>query len=239
MKAPREPFLDFGPSDPKTQKRQERDCQGSPPPRAKQSKDSRTSRSFLALFRPSRTGGLRSLFSKFLCSSSRLEPWSFVDWTSAWTPGLLWMISEKRERNTPEIAKPRVWKPKTAGFHKTPPPRSPTPKLPPKIHTHSPLLVSECIGVHSTMERLVGGSFGGRDRGFWGKVRVAIYENLGFPNLGFRNLWVQHPSSSRHPSFLCDDDDTPSQPMRRGALSRASPAWSEPQIWATSWHQSM
>ena len=32
-------------------------------------------------------------------------------------------------------------------------------------------------------------SFGGRDGGFWGRVRVAIYENPGFPNPGFRNLW--------------------------------------------------
>ena len=30
--------------------------------------------------------------------------------------------------------------------------------------------------------------FGGRDGEFWGRVRVAIYENPGFPNLGFCNL---------------------------------------------------
>ena len=38
------------------------------------------------------------------------------------------------------------------------------------------------------MERSAGASFGGQDGGFWGRVRVAIYENPGFPNPGFRNL---------------------------------------------------
>ena len=56
------------------------------------------------------------------------------------------------------------------------------------INRHAPfapsLLVWESVGVHSTMERSAGASFGG----FWGRVRVAIYENPGFPNPGFRNL---------------------------------------------------
>ena len=30
---------------------------------------------------------------------------------------------------------------------------------------------------------------GGRDGGFWGMVGVEIYENPGFPNPGFCNLW--------------------------------------------------
>ena len=40
------------------------------------------------------------------------------------------------------------------------------------------------------MERSAGASFGGGDGGFWGRGRVAIYENPGFPNPGFRNPWL-------------------------------------------------
>ena len=64
-------------------------------------------------------------------------------------------------------------------------PRVFTNRHPPK---HLPLLVSKCIGVHSTLERSAGASFGGRHQGVWGRVRVATYENPGFPDPGFRNL---------------------------------------------------
>ena len=57
-----------------------------------------------------------------------------------------------------------------------------------KIPKDPPLLARECIGVHSTMERSAGASFGGGMGGFWGRVRVAIYEKPKFPNSGFRNL---------------------------------------------------
>ena len=67
----------------------------------------------------------------------------------------------------------------------------PTPrKTPIRIPNHPPLLVWEYIGVHSTVERCAGASFGGWDGGFWGRVRAAIYENPGFPNPGFRNPWA-------------------------------------------------
>ena len=68
------------------------------------------------------------------------------------------------------------------------PPLPAAQKNPFKIPKDPPLLVSECIGVHSTMERPVLASFWGRDGGFWGRVRVAIYEDPGFPNPGFCNL---------------------------------------------------
>ena len=46
--------------------------------------------------------------------------------------------------------------------------------------------------MHSATERSAGASFGGRDWGFWRRVRAAVYENPGFPNPGFRNLRAQN-----------------------------------------------
>ena len=64
----------------------------------------------------------------------------------------------------PEIAKLQVEKPETPGFHKSPPSRPP--KTPFKIPNNPPLLVRECLRVHSTMQRCGGERFGGRDGGF-------------------------------------------------------------------------
>ena len=77
--------------------------------------------------------------------------------------------------------------PETPGFINRHPPFPPL-KKPFKIPKDPPLLVWECIGVHRAMERSAGASFGGRDGGFWGRVRVAVYENPGFPSPGYRNL---------------------------------------------------
>ena len=76
----------------------------------------------------------------------------------------------------------------TPGLHKSLPPLPKTPKHPPKIPNDPPLLVWECIGVHSTMERSAGQVLGGGMGGFGGGGPVAIYETGGFLNPGFRNL---------------------------------------------------
>ena len=61
-------------------------------------------------------------------------------------------------------------------------------RQPPFPPPKTPLLVWECMGLHRTMERSAEASFGGRDGGVLGEGPVAIYENPGFPNPGFRNL---------------------------------------------------
>ena len=77
----------------------------------------------------------------------------------------------------PEIAKPRVWKPETPGFHKSPPPPSHSQERPP------PLLVWECTGVRSTMERPVLASFG-RGSG-WQFTKTRGFLTRGFAIPGF------------------------------------------------------
>ena len=64
-------------------------------------------------------------------------------------------------------------------------PPFPPPNTPFKIPKDPPLLVWECIGVHSSMGRSAGASFGGRDGVFSGRVRVAIDETRGFLTCGF------------------------------------------------------
>ena len=80
----------------------------------------------------------------------------------------------------------------TAGaelLERAPPPSTGTYiKISLPFHKSPPLLAWECIGVHSTMERSTGASFGGWYAGFSGRVRVATYENPGFLNPGLRNL---------------------------------------------------
>ena len=74
------------------------------------------------------------------------------------------------------------------------------------INCHPPFPRPQRPSPPSTMERSAVASFGGRDRGFWGRgrdggfwgrgrdggfwgrVRVATYENPGFPNPGFRRV---------------------------------------------------
>ena len=67
-------------------------------------------------------------------------------------------------------------------------PTSRPPKTPFKTPTNPPLLVQECIGVHSTMERSAGANFGGRDGGFWGGSGWRFMKTRGFLTRGFRNL---------------------------------------------------
>ena len=76
---------------------------------------------------------------------------------------------------------PGFRKRKTPSFHESPPTPSPPPKNPFKIPKDPPLLVWECMGVHSTMERSAGASFGGAGWRVW----VAIYETHGFLTQGF------------------------------------------------------
>ena len=57
----------------------------------------------------------------------------------------------------------------------------PTPENPLQDLQDPPLLVWECIGVHSTMGRFAGASFWGRDGGFSGRFRVEIYEKTENP----------------------------------------------------------
>ena len=62
--------------------------------------------------------------------------------------------------------------------HHTP---SHPPNPPPQIPKHPPLLVWECVGVFLSCRDICRGKFWFRDgAGFWGRVRVAIYENPGF-----------------------------------------------------------
>ena len=71
------------------------------------------------------------------------------------------------------------------GFHKSPPPSRP-PRTPCKIPKDSPLLVWECIGVHSTMERFAGANFGGQVLGgFGGGSGRQFMKTRGFLTWGF------------------------------------------------------
>ena len=99
------------------------------------------------------------------------------------TSGLLFvtlgLILEVTSESLSRDWEPRVWKPETPGFPEIatlPPGR---PRTPPSC--------MECMGVHSTVERCAGASFGSRDGGFWGGTGGNLWKP-GVSKPGFRNL---------------------------------------------------
>ena len=68
------------------------------------------------------------------------------------------------------------------GFSPVPAPQKPPPRSPKKPSPQLCGNVQECIVLWGDLQWQV---FGGRDGAFWGRVRMAIYENPGLLNRGF------------------------------------------------------
>ena len=94
---------------------------------------------------------------------------------------------------------------KPRGFHKSPPPLPRCPKKPFKIPKDPPLLVWECIGVHSAMERSAGRGGGSGMGGCRGGSGCQFMKMRGFPTRGFltRGFAISDSCFSSEKQVMC------------------------------------